>query len=550
MQTTDKIEAVVSNLDDILVKKKNLYQIPNYQRPYSWDVNQISELVDDLTIAYTDDQDKSYFCGSLVLVRNSNSTRYDVIDGQQRITTFIIMACVLRDVYGNQLGDQAKDFVDDSIRTKYDNEDKLKFLTDANHQTKFQQTVLDGIDFSTSPGDNQYLKNAKCMKNVFSDKFEKNEICVTKFVEWVFEKVVLTMIVCPSEDSAIRIFDVLNSRGIPLSHVDILKAWLMTSLSEDDRNSFAATWYQITQHLEYCDLSMEGMLFVYLNYKDAPNTKLRLDKALKKIFEIEEMASLKIVHELHEFSKSYSATLLEEEKHVYCLRYLTHEIYWNSILVTARFTKYPQIKELRSVLVAFYYQHFIAGSYVTRIKQVSLNIIKAVKAKQSIDEIKETFLKNLINYGVTPQFHEELRGNDVYNKKWIRPLLLLLNYFATDDSAIKYVEPKREIHVEHVLPQTPDDAWRKKFPDDTDKTIEKWENSLANLTLLSGNKNSQASNHSFAKKQDVYLGETASSFIITQKIANDFNNWNVKSLKKRKECLLNSITKKLDIFSD
>lgn len=75
-----------------------------------------------------DNKEEEYFCGSLVLVKNDQDERFDVIDGQQRLTTFTILACVIRDLYFERLEDRAKDYIKDSISDKYDNKnEKLNF---------------------------------------------------------------------------------------------------------------------------------------------------------------------------------------------------------------------------------------------------------------------------------------------------------------------------------------------------------------------------------------------------------------------------------------
>lgn len=87
----EKLSVELKNLISIFSadpNNKNFYQVPNYQRPYSWNKENISELIDDLFFAYTNSKNEEYFCGSIVLVENQTDNRNDIIDGQQRFTTF------------------------------------------------------------------------------------------------------------------------------------------------------------------------------------------------------------------------------------------------------------------------------------------------------------------------------------------------------------------------------------------------------------------------------------------------------------------------------
>jgi uncharacterized protein with ParB-like and HNH nuclease domain len=383
-----KLEAEIKNIKKILVDDEKFYQIPDYQRPYSWDKDNLSDLIDDLTNAYIVNKEENYFCGSLVLVNEPQSERFDIIDGQQRTTTFTIMACVLRDLYFDKLENRAKDYINNSIQDKYDeNKRKLKFLTDIKYQNDFEQSVLKKINFIETKNiekdikDNKYLQNAHYLRNFITEKIYENSIDINDFVIWFYENIVLTVITCPSQDSAIQIFNVLNDRGMPLSSIDILKSSLMQKLegSKEDRNTFKTVWGDINSELKFNDFDIESMLTTYLYYKIATNPKNRLDKELLAVFEKEEKNSLEIVNEISNFSKAYIKLLTMNDKHIFCLKYLKHKIYWNAILATAIFTNYKDIEKLKELLVAYYYQNWIAGATVARIKQTSFNILKAVK---------------------------------------------------------------------------------------------------------------------------------------------------------------------------
>ncbi len=549
--TMEEIKAGIQNIKEILVRDENFYQIPDYQRPYSWDRDNVSALIDDLVTAHADNKDENYFCGSLVFVKNSEDSRFDVIDGQQRLTTFTIIACVFRDIYLSDLGQKSKDYINASIQDKYENDKRrLRFLTDERYQVDFENTVLQGIKFDDAEKnegrDNKYLENAHHIKDFLKEKIEERKISMDEFVQWFFEKVVLTVIACPNQDSAIRIFNVLNDRGMPLSSIDILKSSLMQKLSnKEDRTAFKAKWGEIDSKLESANANLDGMLTAYLYYKKSANPEKRMDKELIEIFSKEGKKHLDVLHELDNFSKAYIETLEEQDKHLYCLQYLQHKIYWTSILSTAKFTKYPKTDKLKSLLVAYYYQNWIAGATVARIKQTSFNILGFVKSKAAINTIRSEMRNNLDIYATTKTFKEEI-GSWVYGRKWDKAILLLIEYFSSDDSKRDYINIDKKLHLEHVLPQTPTSDWEKIFSQDE---MNHWTNSLANLTLLSMKKNIQATNASFEDKKNTYKNKNnvASSFTITRDIT-DCETWDVATLEKRKTRLIGKVMEKLDLF--
>ncbi|GAB0053173.1 hypothetical protein YGH029_04900 [Helicobacter pylori] len=116
-----KIESNDSYLRDIL-KDELYYQIPIYQRPYQWTEENCEKLLDDLFFNYEDDRESDYFCGSLVLILISEDSKkaktYDVVDGQQRLSTFILLVKVLATLFLERLTEESKDYLQESLITK------------------------------------------------------------------------------------------------------------------------------------------------------------------------------------------------------------------------------------------------------------------------------------------------------------------------------------------------------------------------------------------------------------------------------------------------
>ena len=550
-----KLEAAIENLDDILVNKKKFYQIPDYQRPYSWDKENLSDLIDDLTNSYLENNDEDYFCGSLVLVDNTSDNRLDIIDGQQRTTTFTIISCVFRDLFMDELNEQAQDYINQSIQDKYEKDKrKLKFLTNEKYQIDFEETVLKKINFVNTRDiekqfpDNRYLQNAHYLKKFITENILEHKININDFVIWFFENIVLTVITCPNQDSAIQIFNVLNDRGMPLSSIDILKASLMQKLKDnmEDRNAFKAKWEDINSNLKFADLTIDDMLTTYLYYKITTNPKNRLDKELARVFNREGKGALEIINEISEFSKSYINLSTINDKYIFTLRYLRHKIYWNSILTTALFINYKDIDELKKLLVAYYYQNWLSGATVARIKQTSFNILDEVKKNSDIEIIKNIMNENLEKYSTTKKYYEEVEGSFVYGRKWDKSILLLINYFYDDNPHPTFIPINNKLHLEHILPQTPTEYWKNIFSEE-ERGL--WTNSLANLTLLSMRKNIQAQNYSFDKKKEAYSNadNVVSSFDITKTILSS-EKWDMEELEKRETTLLERLNDKIDLF--
>ena len=246
---------------------------------------------------------------------------------------------------------------------------------------------------------------------------------------------------------------------------------------------------------------MENLFIIYLYYKKPSNPKTKLHKELLKAFGNED--AMDIICDLEVFSKSYISILENENKYIYCLQYLNHNIYWQSILTTAEYKQYKDREKLKKILYAFYYKNWITGGTVSRIKQISLNILSGIKKEKpiEIENIEQMINENLDKCGTQPSFEKELKSERVYSQKWVKPLLLLIEYFSKDDSNQSSIPLDNKTSIEHILPRnTDDDSWNHFTPEARDK----WTHSLANVTLLSMRKNIQASNSSFEEKKDAY----------------------------------------------
>ncbi|GAA7089190.1 hypothetical protein Kyoto4A_15110 [Helicobacter pylori] len=73
-----------------------------------WDKDHLGALIDNLVGSYTNNKEDEYFCGSIVIAENQKDNRWDVVDGQQRLTSFIILACTILKLYKNSLGQKSE----------------------------------------------------------------------------------------------------------------------------------------------------------------------------------------------------------------------------------------------------------------------------------------------------------------------------------------------------------------------------------------------------------------------------------------------------------
>lgn len=560
----------------------SLYQIPRYQRPYSWSNEQLEKLWDDLIEAR--ESELNYFLGSVITARPVERGNYiDIVDGQQRLTTLMILFCVCRDLYPNinsQLLDSDPFAIDTQIiKTSIafnERFERLRLKTHSNHQSDFEKIILRGDTLKCEYPYKKQLRIEEEPKYKFENTaaffHEKlsdlGEEEAGAFLNYLFNRVKIIRIDCQSVSFAIKLFQVLNDRGLDLSNSDLIKSFLIgqihkhfsddVELRKQKEDQFMDDWKKCEQIAIDTEESINELFVIYEYYLLGQNPKLSLYDELVKLFEDGEPN--KIISDFLSFCRHYKNEIyLKEDKDIFSFWYIKWSIYWRSILVTALQTNYPSFKELVTKLKRFYYLNWIAGNTLSKIKQTSFNLIKFIKEKRSIDEIDAELEKHLYQYQVVQDVIVNLEG-DVYYEAWCKPLLCLIEYKQLDESSLTFLNIKdRNLHVEHILPQgyKKIDDWKKAAGTDTDSLV----NTLGNLTLLSGEKNISASNNSFDQKISTYNGnglygkeeKGITSFRITQRIVDDYRNsqenheWNSAAIQTRKKWLLGEVEKMLDI---
>ncbi|MEJ8600689.1 DUF262 domain-containing protein [Helicobacter pylori] len=559
------------------LKEELYYQIPIYQRPYQWTEENCEKLLDDLFFNYEDDREGDYFCGSLVLVKSdpdSKTETYDIVDGQQRLSTFILLAKVLATLYSERLDptkSKSQEYLQESWSDRHEHKGKKKKkrldfdLVGSSAKKDFQDALdfFDDLDASkgensksngSSKSKNNYLKNAICLK----DYLEKKEIeDIDDFIEWLYSNVVFITITCPDADKALRIFNVLNARGLALNATDIFKGELLKKLTEEkEQEELATRWEDLYQKCLDNGFAMETLFSQYLVYLEPKTSREKMEKRLVTWFKNLNKTPLEYLDGVEDFYNAYVEVLEMPDRYAHLLSY-KEDNYWRVILCASLLHRYneSEIETLKKLLVKFYYQHWVARTKQSQIEQTCCNMIKALKEKKSMEHILSIARTNLALYSVMQHFKENLGDSHVYKKQptknpYLKPILILVEYFISDDPKPKRIQ-KDDFHVEHILPQQPGSSsqWVKDF---SEEERELYTHSLANLTLLGGKKNSQASNKDFKEKKEIYMGNAVklgkkkpfrvmTCYKMTIDIAHKYTEWTPKSLEKRKEELIKII---------
>lgn len=580
----NEVKGVDRPLKDILATALvSYYQIPDYQRPYQWTEKNCEKLLDDLFSSYEYYKKSGYFCGSLVLIvintdSETNAETYDIVDGQQRLSTFILLAKVLATLYDKDLKPTSRELLEKSLGD-IDGEKRERLHFNAmglNAKDDFVYALEHFNDSQASKNKNNknnYLKNAICLKNYLKEKEIKD---INDFIKWLYFKVVFIKTTCPNVSMALRIFSVLNARGLPLHAIDVFKVELLKKLAnKKDQEEFVSRWSALHQKCSGNESKFpkrkenkreknatETLFSWYLTYLNPVTSGKSMEERLADQFERLNKPPLEYFKGVEDFYNAYCKVLEMQDWHAHLLSYLASD-FWRIILCASLLHRYSDqdIEALKELLVKFYYQNWVATREESK-KQTNCNIIKALKEKKSVESIASIVKEYLDYHKITQDFKKNLQDSKLYEQhkkssknSWLRPILILVEYSMSDDPRPKRIQ-MNDFHVEHILPQQPGSSsqWVKDFSEE-ERGL--YTHSLANLTLLGGTKNAQASNLDFKEKKEIYMGNAVklgkdrrgrektfkvmTCYKMTIDIATNYTEWTPTSLEKRKEELIKRI---------
>ena len=528
--------------------------VPQYQRPYVWQEENIQELIDDLYYAFENKQNSEYFLGALVLKRTTEKEfrEYEILDGQQRLTTLCMMMAVIRDLikkpqYKYTLSQMIYQEENELLkvpsrnRIKYNTRDKVKdFVKDyiiANGSTRKRDLVNYHEDTNISVSN--MAKAISTMHTIFENKEN-----LESFAVFLLNNVLFIYVSTDNTEDAFRLFTILNDRGIPLSNADILKSINIGEISEEDLDEYSKHWeYLEEKYHKGFDRFLSFVRTILL--KNKPSSNL-LDEYEKNIYQKNILKKGKnTIDFLIELDGIYDKiidlndeNLSNEYKNLVTIMKLgLHSDEWIPT-VLSYFLKfeYYNLDEFIKKLEYKFIGDLMSNVSPSKRRENLNNIIKTIEivSKENIDILFENRELFDIDKNI---FRKNING-DIYGKKYTKYLLLKMEYLMNDNSV--YLSNYKEISIEHVLPQNPlkKSHWRRDFTEEQRKL---WTNKLSNLVLISNKKNVKLANLDFKKKKEEYLKNRMNVFNSSKIFLDKSSKWDETNLRNRQNIMVNML---------
>ena len=256
-----KIENHKYSIDEAF--RECFYIVPDYQREYVWTEKEVHQLLDDIDEQIDGASMREYFIGTVLVSPTDQKNHYEVIDGQQRLTTFFLLLCALRHLFRGEPQAQTIGTLISTSYTATDGETRTSLKLEPRYENagEIMKTIVElnadpeatrtGIQILGVPsfGSLENLVNAygtifRYLRDNYDDKPK-----LKKYWGYLANSVVFIQI-SADVSTALKIFETINERGVGLNPMDLLKNLLFTHVTPADFTRLKDEWKKITKPLE------------------------------------------------------------------------------------------------------------------------------------------------------------------------------------------------------------------------------------------------------------------------------------------------------------
>lgn len=534
--------------DKILIKDvfKRWFRVPEYQRPYVWEKEEVADLLDDIAVAQQSSPASQYFLGSIVFQTHDRQDagghayqEHDLLDGQQRLTTCLLLHAVARDLSTNaQLQDacnkavyqeaNAFDGIPERLRIVYDIRAEVRDFVQKYIQPAGGTDDTDALAKEAADADDVSVKHMAAAVLQIREYFEQNPGILSGFLIFFRNNVLLIYVASTELEDAFRLFTVLNNRGMKLRNSDILKTINLRALGESgaspqDLRHNAQEWEEMENELgDEFDTFLAHVRTVLVKeqarktllqefeenvYKPHPPATTPLMRPGKETFQVLKRYRTSfgdlVAGNTPGTSNGYTFSNL-----VVLLREASRADFWLPPLLYyldafGANDPTPFLKRLENKFMAGWVMRDTPSARSEAMNRV-LRGMDQIKRDPSLSDAQK---RDAVL--VLPAFDcdaaeviRRLNELPVYGQPYAAYVLYKLDLLFGGDNT--KLQPPRFLSVEHILPQNPavSSLWSQDFtPDER----QEWTHRLGNLVLIGRRKNTSLGRKDYADKKQVYF---------------------------------------------
>ncbi len=487
-----------------------VFIIPPFQRNYEWKIEQCEELFNDIVNAHKNNE--THYLGNVVYYKGKNDgasySEYILVDGQQRVTTMLILLCALRD---------SLQIDDDNIRS-INNRYLLNDSGDNRYRVRLKQTSYDTNSFisiiDSTPVENEnnnVVKNYKFLKKLISN-CDISPVELYKTVPRL-EIVDVNLQIEDDLNAVQTVFEKINSTGKRLTPADLIRNFLLLAQnSEQQERLYEDYWVKIEQLVKDDNISKFARDYLILNiFEDVKADKTY--KMFKEHFIENNALHIDILSDMYKYAKYFSWMKFETCEHkkinsiIKYLNYIKTDDFYPLYLYLFEKLFEENKEELCRILR-------LLSDYMIRYR-----IVSPSGGGGTVRSVVNHLLENL-NSGIIEATYDDIlfeisnsnspAGRFPDNEEFKNALMTSVNtnYAKTVLLRIEEIETKNipneltDVTIEHIMPQTLNPWWIENLggKEKSDIIFDKYLNCIGNLTPISQGYNSRISNKSWDEK--------------------------------------------------
>ena len=532
-----------------------IIKIPVYQRNYSWDKSNCKQLFDDIE-ALMNNESKKHFFGSIIYMIDQDTDERVIIDGQQRLTTIAILLAAMRDSCEKGVIQSRKEKFVEKITDKLFDDGEVILHTVEKDKVAYDDLIRKKkADSTTNVGSNYlyFMRRIEEMKGHTADD-------LNRAIERL-QVMVITLNLADG-DNPQAVFDSINSTGKNLEEGDRIRNLILMNLDLRTQNYYHSEyWVEIENNVSDLSSFFRDYLTVvtgkipkkddtYQSFKEYQSNISReeYEDFLKEVREYSDIYRKIINNNLDEISKMASILMFHvnhiDANVVYpFLMRVMYEHRHNPEYVTTE-----DVQNVLSTIENYLVRRLICSFQSNAMNSVFSNIYKTVVNMPGEAKFADKFTRSILLRTGTARYPRDAEIMDcldtlnIYDRRKLCTIVLSAiehNNRDTEDTLLRV--SKKELTVEHVMPQKISERWIADLGPNAEQTHENWVNKLGNLTLTGYN--SEYSNRPYSEKRELETYGFKYSGLKLNEYMRNSEIWTAEQMAERHQLLIDRFVK-------
>ena len=509
------------------------FQIPIYQRTYDWTRQNARQLYDDIVRIGSAQQERYHFLGAITCVTlpkpiRDNVTPYQLIDGQQRITSLLLLLRALKDVHGEDLPFNDA-MINELLSNPHEGKNGKYYKMDMfeDDDRAFREIMEAGSTTSSGNMETNFKHFAEWLK-------EEDPVPV-----WYGIKSLSAVVIkLETRDDAQAIFESMNSTGRALSDTDMIQNYMLMGMDTDNQKKiYESYWRPMEMQLvDGNSREFDEFLRSYLMMKRRESVpKERVYVKFK-----EYMADRRREEEIKEIfrhSAYYAEILGVSRQHGSLEAELGNIRHQNTSIANPLLMKVLadydngnlDREDAKSVLRLI--DSYLLRSYVCGTSKGGNKILPRLIAEIDPARYAESFEKALMEKTKTARFPRDATFKDNLERFPLGTSKAICKYvlIRLEEGRGRAQLKPESLEIEHIMPRNPDPEWQKDLGERWDETHDRYIHTIGNLTLTPADSNKEMSNSRFLDKREVYR---ESLLTMTRDLAR-YEKWGEEEIRRR-----------------